>query len=142
MLSWLGKQAGTVGGLWRLIGHLPREISRATRFFLLRGGVVHAEVMDKNHRRSPLVQGGLEIPVEVIVEMDATTRNRAILEKYKQIVIANYKEPGQDGKFDDCTKEVLKELMQDEDSDPEEAVEESVESLLMFDSGLWTRYTL
>jgi len=84
--------------------------------------------MGKNHRRSPLVQGGLEIPVEVIVEMDATTRNRTILEKCKQIAIANYKKPGQDGKFDDCTKEVLKELMQDEDSDREEAVEESVES--------------
>jgi len=60
--------------------------------------------------------------------MDATTRYREIPEKYKQIVIANYKEPGQDGKIDDCTREVLKELMQDEDSDPEKAGEESVVS--------------
>jgi len=59
--------------------------------------------------------------------MDTTTRYREIPEKYKKIVIANYKEPGQDGKFDDCTKEVLKELKQDKDSDPEEA-EESVVS--------------
>ena len=53
-----------------IIGHLPREISRATRFFLLRGGMVHLKVTDENYRRSPLIQGGLEIPVEVICEMD------------------------------------------------------------------------
>ena len=45
-----------------IIGHLPREISRATRFFLLRGGMVHLKVTDENYRRSPLIQGGLEIP--------------------------------------------------------------------------------
>ena len=33
-------------------------------------------VKAKNHRRSPLVQWGLGIPVEVIIEMDATTRNK------------------------------------------------------------------
>ena len=61
-----------------------------------------------NHRRSPLVQGGSEIPVQVTAEMDLTERNKAILEK--QIVVSNYKEPGIDGHFDDCTKEVLKGL--------------------------------
>ena len=88
----------------------PKEISRATRFFLFRGGVVCAKVIGKNHRKSPLVQGGLEIPVQVTAEMDLTERNKAILEKYKQIVVTNYKEPGIDGHFDDCTKEVLKGL--------------------------------
>ena len=52
---------------------LPREISRATRFFLLRGGMVHLKVTDENYRRSPLIQGGLEIPVEVTCEMDQET---------------------------------------------------------------------
>ena len=36
------------------IGHLPREMSQIIRFFLLRG-VVSIEIVDKNHRRSPLV---------------------------------------------------------------------------------------
>ena len=90
--------------------NLRRKISRATRVFLLRGGVVCAKVIGKNHRRFPLVQGGLEIPVQVIAEMDLTERNKAILQKYKQIVVSNYKEPGIDGHFDDCTKEVLKGL--------------------------------
>ena len=40
------------------IGHLPREISQIIRFFLLRGGVVSVKIVNKNHRRSPLVQGG------------------------------------------------------------------------------------
>ena len=84
--------------------HLPREISRATRFFLLRGGVCAKVIGNRNHKRSPLVQGGLEIPVQVTAEMDLTERNKAILKKYKQIVVSNYKEPGIDGHFDGCTK--------------------------------------
>ena len=65
------------------------------------------------------MQGGLEIPVQVTAEMDLTERNNAILEKYKQIVVSNYKEPGIDGHFDDCTKEGLKWL-EDDDSDTDE----------------------
>ena len=57
-----------------IIGHLPRESSRPTRFFLLRGGVAVAEVINTTHRRSPLVQGGLEIPVKVAVEIEATVQ--------------------------------------------------------------------
>ena len=56
------------------------------------------------------MQGALEIPVQVTAEMDLTERNKAILEKYKQIVVSDYKEPGIDGHFDDRTKEVLKGL--------------------------------
>lgn len=79
-----------------IIGHLPREISRATHFFLLRGGMVHLKVTDENYCRSPLIQGGLEIPVEVICEMDNTPSNRAIMERYKTLVTTHYKEPRQD----------------------------------------------
>ena len=73
------------------------------------------------------MQGGLEIPVQVTAEMDLTERNKAILEKYKQIVVSNYKEPGIDGNFDDCTKEVLKEL-EDDDSDTDEQVQSNTDS--------------
>ena len=66
-----------------IIGHLPRGISRATRSFLLRGGVAFAEVINTMHRRSPLVQGGLAIPVKVVIEIEATTKNRLILDKNK-----------------------------------------------------------
>ena len=49
-----------------IIGHFPRKISRVTHFFLLTGGRVHLKVTDENYRRSPLIRGGLGIPVEVI----------------------------------------------------------------------------
>ena len=73
------------------------------------------------------MQGRLEFPVQVIAEMDLTERNKAILEKYKQIVLSNYKEPGIDGHFDYCTKEVLKGL-EDDDSDTDEEVQSNTDS--------------
>ena len=48
----------------------PGKFPEQHAFFLLRGGVVCAKVIGKNHRRSPLVQGGLEIPVQGTAEMD------------------------------------------------------------------------
>ena len=114
-----------------IIGHLPREIFRATLFFLLRGGMVHLIVTDENYRQYPLIQGGLEIPVEVIqviCEMDDTPRNRAIMKRYKTLVTTHYKEPGQDGQFDDCTEDVLEELCKDDYSDAEEEVEANLDA--------------
>ena len=73
------------------------------------------------------MQGGLEIPVQVTAEMDFTERNKAILEEYRQTVVSNYKEPRMDGNFDDCTKEVLKELEGD-DSDTDEQVQSNTDS--------------
>ena len=49
------------------VGHLPKEISRVTRFIMLYGGVVTVKILDTHHRRLPLVQGGLEIPIQVIL---------------------------------------------------------------------------
>ena len=91
------------------------ERSLGTRFFLLRGGVAVAEVINTTHRRSPLVQGRLEIPVKIAVEIELTAKNRLIIDKYKELVLANYKEPDLSGHFDDCTKDVLKELHVQED---------------------------
>ena len=42
------------------------------------------------------------------------------MERYKTLVTTHYKEPGQDGQFDDCTKDVLEELCEDDYSDAEE----------------------
>ena len=53
--------------------------------------------------------------------------SHSVLEKYKQIVVSNCKEPGMDGNFDDCTKEVLKEL-EDDDSDTDEEVQSNTDS--------------
>ena len=54
-----------------------------------------------------------------------TAKIRLILNKYKELVLVNYKEADVNGHFDDCTKDVLKELyVQEEemsDSDEESA---------------------
>ena len=49
------------------VGHLPKEISRITRYIMLYGAMVTVKVVDTHRRRLPLVQGGLKIPVEVTV---------------------------------------------------------------------------
>ena len=44
-------------------------------------------------------------------------------------LFVNYKEPGMDGNFDDCTKEVLKELEDDDsDTDLDEEVQSNTDS--------------
>ena len=88
------------------IGHLPREISRVIRFFLLRGGVVSVEIVDKNRRRSPIVQGGLEISMKLMAEIDASEKNEAIMKRLKQLITDSYKEPDVEGKFEDCTEKI------------------------------------
>ena len=45
-----------------IVGHLPREISGY--YVIIHGGRVSCQVVDAHHRRSPLVQGGLEFQFE------------------------------------------------------------------------------
>ena len=53
--------------------------------------------------------------------MIATAKNRLIIDKYEELVLANYKETDLNRHFDDCTKDVLKELyVQEEMSDSDE----------------------
>ena len=48
--------------------------------------------MDTHPRGSPLVQGGLEIPVEVTVSMPYSDKNRAALDKHEELVKKHYPE--------------------------------------------------
>ena len=47
-------------------------------------------------------------------------KNEAILKGLKQLITENYREPDADGKFEDCTEEVLQVLIQQDESDDEE----------------------
>ena len=49
--------------------HLQREISRVTKFLLDRGAKMTTVLTSEHYRRSPLVQGGLEIPCRVKIIM-------------------------------------------------------------------------
>ena len=108
-----GRLAGSI------VGHLLREISRCTRFLISREGNVKVTVIDSKHRRSLLVQGGLEIPITVCIELDSTSKNMLVLERYKKLMSENYNEPI-NGNFVDCKKDILRDLYESSDSDEDD----------------------
>ena len=73
------------------VGHLPTEISRATKFLIDRGANVTVQVTSDHYRRSPLIQGGIEIPCKVTAKISGTVINLMIMEKYTQLVQELYK---------------------------------------------------
>ena len=55
------------------------------------------------------MQGGLEIPCKVIVEMEMMGKNSLAIDKYKQLVSDQYQEPVE-GKFPDATQQILEAM--------------------------------
>ena len=47
--------------LMMIVGHLPRELSRPTRYLLDPGMIVTATITSEHYWESPLFQGRLEI---------------------------------------------------------------------------------
>ena len=109
------------------IEHLPKEISRYTRYIIEHGAQVCAFVISTTHRVSPLIQGGLEIPIRVEIKLPYDEVNDSNLKKYKQLVEENYRDPV-NGKYDDATDKILKEIgIDDEESEEDSDVEELYE---------------
>ena len=52
----------------KVVGHLPRKISRITALFLKRKGTVRGEVVGRRRHSADLAQGGVEIPCEITFE--------------------------------------------------------------------------
>ena len=77
----------------KIVGHLPMEISRSAKYLLDRGAVFTVEVTSTNYRRSPLIQGGLEISTKLTVMMPVTLKDRLLMGKYNEIVNERYAEP-------------------------------------------------
>ena len=75
------------------VGHLTMEISRPTKYLLDRGATVKAVITCSYYCRSPLFQGGLEIPCSVTVSMPGTIRNHLPLDRYRELVTELYCEP-------------------------------------------------
>ena len=75
------------------VGHLPREISRPTKFLLDRGAETVAEIESSHYRRSPLIQGGLEICYKVSATLPGTIKNHMLLDRYKELVNKLYCRP-------------------------------------------------
>lgn len=116
------------GATERIVGHLPRELSRYLYFIIFHGAHIVCKVINTHHRRSPLVQGGLEIPVEVIVSMDSSDANKQALRRCQNWVELKYKEPI-DGQFRDATAEILRMLQDSDESEDESSTDESNDDL-------------
>lgn len=105
-----------------VIGHLPKEILRITQFLILYGAVIKDKILHTHYCRSPLVQGGLEISIEVEAKIEYSQKNKTIITKYEALVNQYYKEPV-DGAFENITTTALKDIQNidsDQDSDKDE----------------------
>ena len=71
-----------------VVGHVPKEISRAVFFFIPRSGKVVGRVLDKKCYPSPIPKGGLEILL--MVQFKIADEKRKYMERLKEIVTKNY----------------------------------------------------
>ena len=76
------------------------------------------------HRRSPLIRGGLEIPIEVRVAMANSDENAQAIHKYIDLVNDHYEEPVGE-KFRDYTDSIRTELGEDKDIVSDSSSDES-----------------
>ena len=86
------KESGTE----KIVGHLPREISRPTKFLLAREAVMHAEISSVKYRNSSLGQGELEQSCIVFISMSPTVLivlNENLVSRYKSLVASLYVGP-------------------------------------------------
>lgn len=75
----------------KIVGHLPREISRFCKYFDDYGGKLCAIIKTEKYRRSPIPQGGLEIPIELIIDQGKSSD--VIFTKMREFVTEYYIEP-------------------------------------------------
>ena len=68
------------------VGHLPKELSRVTKYFLDRGFTMKCKLTSNHCRRSPLVQGGLEITCEVMINARPTLLQAKLTTRYLELV--------------------------------------------------------
>ena len=80
-------------GSLHLVGNLPREISRLTKFILDRSAEVEAKLTSNQYCCPPITQGRLEVTCTVNIKMPAIILNRNLLKRYKEVVSHLYAEP-------------------------------------------------
>ena len=66
------------------LGHVPRELSRYAWFFLKKGAVIRGEVKSVEHRKSPIADGGMEVPLTLTFSYE----DQAILGRMRECVTA------------------------------------------------------
>ena len=100
------------------VGHVPRELSQYIWHAMERGAICGATVLDPTPRPSPLVQGRLEVLLELRVKSNDVQNLKKLQEKIRAVDFSEYK---------DQSKENLKEIgVDDESSDSETDFENDV----------------
>ena len=75
------------------------EISRLTKFLLDARANVSTKLTTTHYRRSPLAQGGIEIPCVVTVSIPGIVINQLLMGRYKQLVETLYTKPKEEELF-------------------------------------------
>ena len=89
---------------WITVGHIPTELSRYVWYSIQEGEKYDVEVFHSKYMASPLIQGGLEIPIKLTVKWDSSECMKILNEKSKRsgVPIA--------GEYKDSSKNILNEL--------------------------------
>ena len=95
---------------WITVGHIPREISRHSYFFMKEGGEISGYLVSTNYKPSPIPAGGLEVPLLLTFSV----KNEQIFEQMKEFVTTLY-----DYEYTGMKEDESK----DEDSDNENVIE-------------------
>ena len=77
----------------QIVGYLPMEISRITKFIVDRGTKCTLKLSGIHCRRSPLVQGGLEVLCEMTSGTIGSVVNHLLLTRYESLLKELYIEP-------------------------------------------------
>ena len=77
----------------KIVGHLPMELSRISKFILDRGAKIDVKLCETRYCRCPLVQGGLKIPCDLVIRMPNTMKSAELLKKYLKLFENCYEGP-------------------------------------------------
>ena len=113
------------------VGHVPKELSRATWFFLMRGGKISGSVFEEKYWPSAIPKRGLEIMLEVELKMEDSKRK--ILEKYQNIIENNYESIDNAGKYPIYDLTVINLQRENFGATPESLEDENEEDHLIDD---------
>ena len=77
----------------KTVGYLLREISRTAKYLIDRGAKLTAKLSSIHYTRSPLFQGGLDIPCKVTVTIPASIKGHFLMQRYEKMVRELYCKP-------------------------------------------------
>ena len=115
-----------------IVGHMPRELSRFIWYAIERGARITATLVSTQAKDSPLVQGGLEIPVIIKVEWENEINLQCLKKKVASLSYSLEED------YVDESKDILEEILKENDydlltSDDDDVVEteENTEELVV-----------